>query len=72
MEHDQPPGSPLRVERLPKVLGRIGMGRAWTYKKIQEGRFPRPIRLGARAVGWRSQDIDAWIRARTEQAEVNL
>jgi prophage regulatory protein len=54
----------LRVERLPVVLARTGMRRAWTYNEIQHGRFPRPVKLGVRAVAWRSADIDAWIASR--------
>ncbi|WP_084673641.1 AlpA family phage regulatory protein [Sphingomonas sp. MM-1] len=30
---------------------------------MDKGRFPRPIRLGARAVGWRSSTIEEWLSA---------
>jgi prophage regulatory protein len=26
--------------------------------------FPRPVRLGVRAVGWRESDIVAWLASR--------
>lgn len=32
------------------------------YRKIKEGTFPQPIRVGKRRVAWRSQDVDAWER----------
>jgi|WetSurMetagenome_2_1015567.scaffolds.fasta_scaffold460780_2 predicted DNA-binding transcriptional regulator AlpA len=32
-----------RIERLPEVLARIGMGRSWPYYSIKVGTFPRPV-----------------------------
>ena len=26
------------------------------------GSFPKPVRLGARAIGWIESEVDAWIR----------
>ncbi|MDO5656758.1 MAG: AlpA family phage regulatory protein [Paracoccus sp. (in: a-proteobacteria)] len=37
----------------------IGMRRSWSYHAMAEGRFPVPLRLGQRAVGWRSSEIEA-------------
>jgi prophage regulatory protein len=31
---------------------------------MANGSFPKPIRLSERAVGWKSDDIDAWLAAR--------
>ncbi|MDA1348599.1 MAG: AlpA family transcriptional regulator [Chloroflexi bacterium] len=53
-----------RLERLPSVLARTGLGRSLFYEKIKAGDFPPPVRLGARAVAWRSDEIDAWIESR--------
>lgn len=52
-----------RLLRLPEVIARVGLGRASLYKRIQDGTFPSQIRLGlgARAVAWNSQQVDAWI-----------
>lgn len=50
--------------RLPEVRQRVGYGRAQIYSLIQQGRFPKPIRLGIRAVAWDSDEIQAWITAR--------
>jgi prophage regulatory protein len=52
-----------RIERLPQVITRVGMGRSWIYARIAEGGFPAPVRLGKGAVGWFSDDIDAWLNA---------
>jgi len=31
---------------------------------IGRGEFPAPVKLGARAVGWRRSDIEAWLESR--------
>lgn len=53
--------------RGPKVYGpdgRTGMGRTNFYAAMRDGLAPRPVRLGLRAVAWRSTDIDAFIASR--------
>ena len=49
-----------RFERLPAVMARIGMSRAWLYKEMAAGRFPKPIKIGS-CSGWYAGQIDAWI-----------
>lgn len=53
-----------KVMRMPQVAGNTGLSRASIYAMIARGDFPRPIKLGERAVGWRSEEIDAWLAAR--------
>lgn len=48
------------LERLPAVLARIGMSRAWLYKEMAAERFPKPIKIGA-CSGWYAGQVDAWI-----------
>ena len=52
-----------RIVRRDEVSKLTGLARATIYKKINDGSFPPPIRLGARAVGWRMSDIDTWLQA---------
>jgi len=49
--------------RLPAVKARTGLSRSTIYLRISEGRFPKPISLGGRAVGWLEDEIDAWLSA---------
>ncbi len=32
------------------------------------GRFPRPVSLGARAVGWIEAEVDEWMRERIAES----
>jgi prophage regulatory protein len=38
------------------------------YRLESEGRFPRRIKLGIRAVGWIESEVEAWIRERAEHS----
>jgi prophage regulatory protein len=62
------PEKTQNLKRLPDVLKRVGYSRSTIYQLIAEGRFPKPISLGERAVAWLESDIDAWIEARIESA----
>ena len=53
-----------RILRRAEVEAKTGFKRAHIYSLIKEGRFPRPLRLGVRAVGWDSVEVDEWIRGR--------
>jgi prophage regulatory protein len=53
-----------RVLRKPDVKRRTGLSNSTIHAWIREGRFPAPVALGARAVGWIESEIDAWIANR--------
>ncbi|MCZ0936605.1 MAG: AlpA family transcriptional regulator [Gemmatimonadetes bacterium] len=55
---------PVRFLRLPEVLDRTGLSRSTIYVRLDQGRFPRPVSLGARAVGWLESEVDEWIQER--------
>jgi prophage regulatory protein len=57
------------ILRLPDVRKRTGLSRSSIYIKVSEGRFPRPIRIGDRAVGWISAEIEAWQSARVAERD---
>lgn len=53
--------------RLPSVVQMTGLGRSTIYKLSSQKRFPAPVRLTARAVGWRRVDIERWSEARQSE-----
>lgn len=55
------------VLRRRDVEERVGLARSTIYDLMSKGLFPRPIRLSAGAVAWRSSDIQRWLDER-EQA----
>lgn len=50
--------------RLTDVIRATGLGRSSIFAAVRDRRFPAPIRLSARAVGWRSSQVQAWLNAR--------
>ena len=51
--------------RLPTVLAFYPVSRSTSWEGIPQGRYPRPVKLGPGAVGWRVEDI----RSLVEQAK---
>ena len=49
------------IIRLPEVKTRTGLCRTAIYSAIQAGTFPKQFNLGSRAVGWDSDEVQAWI-----------
>ena len=47
-----------RLLRLPQVLDRIPYKRSRFLDLVRQGVFPRPVKLGARAVAWPESQID--------------
>ena len=56
-----------RILRLDEVEAKSGFKRAHIYNLIKEGKFPKPLRLGVRAIGWDSVEIDQWITDRLSE-----
>ena len=47
-----------KILKLPQVIDKTGLSRASIYAFIKEGKFPKQIKLGERAVGWLSNELD--------------
>lgn len=61
----------IKLLRKPAVLERTGMSDSTLYRKMDEGLFPRPVKLaGTRLVAWRSDDIAGWIESQPIQQEI--
>lgn len=56
--------------RRKEVERETGLSRPTIYRLMSTGQFPRPRRIGLRAVAWSSTEIQAWKEAlpRTEGA----
>ena len=55
---------PHRIIRLREVESRTGFKRSHIYNLMKEGRFPKAVKLGIRAVGWDASAVDSWISGR--------
>ena len=65
-----------RFIRLNEVLSRTGFGRTSIYRKMEDGSFPKSLKLGgppkdpnifdSSAVAWIEDEVDQWIESRIE------
>ena len=68
-----------RLIRLPEVMNRTGYGRTSIYRKMEDGSFPRSVKLGgpledpnafdSRAVAWIEDEVDQWVESRIEERD---
>ena len=71
-----------RFIRLPEVLTRTGYGRTTIYRKMEDGSFPRSVKLGGpledpnafdcRAVAWIEDEVEQWIESRIDERDSSL
>ncbi|MFV0269908.1 MAG: helix-turn-helix transcriptional regulator [Draconibacterium sp.] len=50
--------------KIQQVVSYTAVPKSSIYRKISQGKFPKPVRLGKNAVAWRSDDIQDWINNR--------
>lgn len=53
-----------RFIRRRAVENRTGLSRSTIYLMMQNGEFPKPVRIGNRAVAWLEGEVDDWINTR--------
>lgn len=58
-----------QLMRMKDVVKKIGLCRATIYAMIGRGEFPRPIRIGKRATGWRESELEDWLANRSAARE---
>ena len=56
-------GTP-RILRLADITRLTRLSKATIYRQISVGTFPRPVKLGSRAVGWFADEIRDWLDGR--------
>jgi prophage regulatory protein len=69
--------SPVRMLRRSQVERRTGLSRTTIYAKLKKNpkrprdydpSFPKPVSIGAKAVGWVESEIEAWLDAQIEKS----
>ena len=69
-----------RFIRLPEVMNRTGYGRTSIYRKMEDGSFPRCVKLGGpledtnafdcRAIAWIEEEVDQWMESMIEERDL--
>lgn len=56
----------MELIRPAEVMKRLGISRSTLYAWLADGTLSvRPIRLGARATAFRSDELEAWLESRS-------
>lgn len=55
-----------RLEPLEYVKAITGLKRATIYRKISQGIFPRPAKLGSSS-RWSRREVQEWVQARLQE-----
>jgi prophage regulatory protein len=67
----------IRILRRKQVEARTGLSRSSIYARLRRNpkrpgdydpSFPRPVSVGAKAVGWIEAEINAWLTAQVEKS----
>jgi prophage regulatory protein len=61
-----------KILRLFNVIDRTGLPRSTIYAYIEQGRFPTPIKIGARNVGWLDGEVSEWIERRVQETRTGI
>jgi prophage regulatory protein len=61
MNHTETPDRFLRVS---EVMAKVGLAETALYSLMQKGMFPRPVKIGTRALRWSERELDQWMQAR--------
>ena len=74
------PKTKHRFIRLNEVFSRTGYGRTSIYRKMEDGSFPKSLKLGrpskdpsvfdSRAVAWIEEEVEQWIKSRIEESNL--
>ncbi|MBP2291013.1 helix-turn-helix transcriptional regulator [Azospirillum rugosum] len=59
-----------RFLRFPEVQARVGgYTRVHIDRLEKQGKFPKRVKIGANAVGWAENEIDAWMKEKMVERE---
>ena len=59
-----------QIIRLKDVIALTCLSRSTIYLRMVQGKFPKKINLGSRAVGWISSEVNEWIEERIRESRL--
>ncbi|HCN44180.1 MAG TPA: dipicolinate synthase [Proteus vulgaris] len=57
--------------RLPEVQRRTGYCKAWIYKLMDAGQFPKSVKIGTRSIAFVESEVDEWIANKIAESRSN-
>jgi prophage regulatory protein len=56
-----------QLYRTKELTELLGISRSTLYNWTLSGHFPKPIKLGSRAIAWSESDVQDWIYSQQER-----
>ena len=60
---------PDKIIRRHQLRAVSGLSIGHIYELVAQGKFPAPIKIGPRASGWLSREVEQWQRERIAQRD---
>jgi prophage regulatory protein len=57
------------IIREPELLKSLEVSRVTVWRWVRDGKFPRPVALGANSKGWIRSEVAGWLAARMDARE---
>jgi prophage regulatory protein len=58
-----------RITRIPEIVKQTGLPKSSIYALLKEGKFPKPVQLSRRCIGFVESEIQAWIQSRIDDRD---
>lgn len=52
-----------RLVRMKTVIARTSLSKSTIYRRVSDGTFPAPVKIGKRSTGWYEADLECWLAA---------
>lgn len=59
---------PKNLIRFTEVQRRTGYSKAWLYRLMSQGKFPKSVKIGSRSIAFIESEIDDWINHRIAES----
>jgi prophage regulatory protein len=56
----------MNVLRIQETCKKIALSRTTLWRLCQQTDFPKPIRLGGRAIGFLEHEVDHWLESQAD------
>lgn len=60
-----------QIYRLPELMRVIGLKKTAIDRMVDQGDFPRPIRLGPKSKGWLVDEVTGWLDVRKAERDAS-
>ena len=62
----------VRLIRRKEVQTKTGLGASSIYAMMQQGKFPKAVKISERRVAWIESEVDQWIANRIAQHKATI